>query len=650
MTQQRTFEEIAGDVRRAQAGDAGAMERILGDVQDMVHYTCLRMLRSEDRAQDAAQDILMTVYEKLGTLTDPMTYMSWVKRITANRCKNILSKTNREFLLEENEEGEDPFAAFEDLDEQKVPDKALDSAESRRMVNDMVDALPDEQRLCVMLYYYDEMKTREIAGALQVSEGTVKSRLNYARRAIKAGVDRLAKEGVKLYGGTPLPFLGYILRQSAASAVTPALAGSVMAEAGTTAAAAAASTTTAASAAAATTTATGLDAFLATATGKAVATLVTVAMLGGAAVGVIKIVQPRQAAEVPAAVTAEPAAHGTLASVPREPAFIPAPTDTPAPTPEPTPVPTAEPTPEPTPTPTPEPPEHVFQRLTELPEEETAYLLDRFSAILAGENELGFVTDSPVAEIWEAHSLAAYKAFRETEAWKEDVPDAELACYGVRLADGTVLYLYLGDGLTKDGVPEHPWEIYRIWLPEGDVTLYALDYLSGPQWTEWSPELPPEDALEIQMRQERRIRKTRSITVTVGASSYYDQSEFRSAADANANGQLMSHYSEGFTGIVHNGDSLQEGSWKYLGEYDSQNSLSDVVSYSDIYNYRSEWNEETGKWKFWEKYSFRTASYTMYTNWSDWHDVNQDTSQDAGSSGGGRVESQQRTLYRYRRR
>lgn len=647
MTQQRTFEEIAGDVRRAQGGDAGAMERILGDVQDMVHYTCLRMLRSEDRAQDAAQDILIAVYQKLGTLTDPMTYMSWVKRITANRCKNILTKTNREFLLEENEEGEDPFASFEDLDEQKVPDKALDSAESRRMVNDIVDALPDEQRLCVMLYYYDEMKTREIASALQVSEGTVKSRLNYARKSIKAGVDDLAKQGVKLYGGTPLPFLGYILQQSATSAVTPALVGPVMAAAGTTAAATAttatataATATTAAATAATTSTATGLGAFFGTLAGKAIVTVVAVAVIGGAAAGVGKLREAQRAAEALASATAEP----TVYVSPAPATHTPVPTNTPAPTAEPTPTPTA------TPTPTPEPPEHTFQRLTELPEEETAYLLDRFGAILAGENELGFVTDSPVVEIWEIHSLAAYKAFRETEAWTEDVPDAELACYGVRLADGTVFYLYLGDGLSRDGTPEHPWEIYRILLPEGGEALFSLDYLSGPQWTEWSLKQPPEDALEIQMKQERRIRKTRTITVTVGVSSYYDQSEFRSSADASANGQLMSHFSEGFTGIVYNGDSLQEGSWNYLGEYDSQNSLSDFVSYSDIYNYRSEFNEETGKWKFWQKYSFRTANYTMYTDWSDWHDIGQDTSQAAGSSGGGQIESQQRTLYRYRRR
>ena len=127
MSEKRSFETIAKDVSMAQAGDAGAMERILADVQDMVYYNCLRMLRDEQGAQDAAQEVLIAVYTKLGKLSDPTAYVGWVKRITANLCKNRLSKANREFLLAENEEGEDPFAVFEDTDEQRVPDKALDN-------------------------------------------------------------------------------------------------------------------------------------------------------------------------------------------------------------------------------------------------------------------------------------------------------------------------------------------------------------------------------------------------------------------------------------------------------------------------------------------------------------------------------------------
>ena len=150
---------LAADVKLAQNNDPDAMDRILAAVQDMVYYNCLRMLRDDSSAQDVAQDVLITIYSRIGTLSDPLSCLGWVKRIIANRCKDRLSKVNREFLLSETEDGEDPFAFFEDLDEQRVPDKAVDKAETRRMINELIDHLPDEQRVCVMLYYYDEMKT-----------------------------------------------------------------------------------------------------------------------------------------------------------------------------------------------------------------------------------------------------------------------------------------------------------------------------------------------------------------------------------------------------------------------------------------------------------------------------------------------------------
>ncbi|MBQ1821598.1 MAG: helix-turn-helix domain-containing protein, partial [Clostridia bacterium] len=108
----RDYCEIAEDVIKAQNDDPEAMNRILSDVQDAVYYNCLRMLRDEHAAQDAAQDILITVYRKIGTLSDPQSYVGWVKRVTANHCKSLLCKVNREFLLSENEDGEDPFANF----------------------------------------------------------------------------------------------------------------------------------------------------------------------------------------------------------------------------------------------------------------------------------------------------------------------------------------------------------------------------------------------------------------------------------------------------------------------------------------------------------------------------------------------------------
>lgn len=298
MSEKRAFTAIAADVRSAQNGDGEAMNRILADVQDMVYYNCLKMLRDEQAAQDTTQEILIAVYQKLGALSDPQAYVGWVKRITANLCKNRLCKVNREFLLSVNEDGEDPFADFEDTDEQRIPDKALDNEETRRMIADLVDRLPDEQRMCVLLYYYDELKTHEIAETLKVSEGTIKSRLNYARKSIREGVRAYEKAGVKLYGFSPIPFLAYFLGKAAASTVSPVAAASITgASTATAATAATASTASAASAG-------GIGAFLATTAGKVVAGIAAAVVLGGAVTGtVIATRSPKES--VPAIVQTE---------------------------------------------------------------------------------------------------------------------------------------------------------------------------------------------------------------------------------------------------------------------------------------------------------------------------------------------------------
>ena len=94
MKENQVYRDLGKDVIAAQNNDRDAQERIIVCVRDMIYYTCLKMLRSEDRAMDATQDITMTIYERLGTLKDPTAYVGWVRRITANYCKNALSAKN----------------------------------------------------------------------------------------------------------------------------------------------------------------------------------------------------------------------------------------------------------------------------------------------------------------------------------------------------------------------------------------------------------------------------------------------------------------------------------------------------------------------------------------------------------------------------
>ena len=224
-------------IQRGRAGDRSAQEALVRMAQNRVYYHCKKMLKKEEDAQDATQDVLLIMITNLEKLREPAAFWGWVNSITSRRCIHQLSTPQREWQIPEDEEGGSMLDSLEHLDDQLVPEKALDNEETRRMLLDLVDALPPEQRMTVLFYYYDEMSVRAIAQAMGTSEGTVKSRLNYARRAIKRGVKDYERQGVKLYSASPLILLVYALGQEGAGTALPAptaaaMAGQVMAASG----------------------------------------------------------------------------------------------------------------------------------------------------------------------------------------------------------------------------------------------------------------------------------------------------------------------------------------------------------------------------------------------------------------------------------
>lgn len=197
---------------QCQTGSREAKEALILEIQDRVHYHCVKILRNKEDALDATQDILLAVLRGLDGLERPASFYPWLHRIIARTCAKNYAKEHREILLEDS--GGD-LESYESLDDQMVPEKVIDNEETRRMIVELVDALPPAQRMCVLMYYYDELSIGDIAAAMETPENTVKSRLNYARKAIKEGVDRYLAKGIKLYAFTPLPYIQYFLQKEA---------------------------------------------------------------------------------------------------------------------------------------------------------------------------------------------------------------------------------------------------------------------------------------------------------------------------------------------------------------------------------------------------------------------------------------------------
>ncbi len=236
--------ELKDVVIKAQKGDTKAFAVLFEQTQKMVYFNALKITGNETAAEDIVQDVYIKAIEKLGTLKVPEAFIGWLRQITVNVCKNYLASHKPSALG--TDEADEMLLNLPELDEDFIPHAYADNKETCRLIMAIVDSLPDAQRVAVILYYYNELPVSRIAELLQVSENTVKSRLNYARRQIKEQVEDLEKKGTKLHA---IPVLGLILQKvaedySLSSAASAAILTSVTASA---AGAATAAATTAAS-------------------------------------------------------------------------------------------------------------------------------------------------------------------------------------------------------------------------------------------------------------------------------------------------------------------------------------------------------------------------------------------------------------------
>lgn len=205
----------------AKQGDQDAMASLYEKTYSQVFYTIKSMIRDDDAVFDILQDTYIKVFTHLDTFSGDSKFPSWVRQIAANTARDHL-KRKRPALFTELAPEDDNDAPLEerfvDSSSENQPDMILDQAETARLIREIVDSLPEDQRAVIGMYYYQEMPVRDIAETLGTSESAVKSRLLYGRRKIEAKVQDLEKRGTKLHGLAPLPFLLWLLRGQEAQA------------------------------------------------------------------------------------------------------------------------------------------------------------------------------------------------------------------------------------------------------------------------------------------------------------------------------------------------------------------------------------------------------------------------------------------------
>ena len=210
-------------VELAKNGDNRGYDYLYTQTCNKNYYLALKYMEDEESAKDVLQESYIKAFNKLEQLKDANKFSGWMPRIVANMAIDVLRKKKRNdnklFSEMESDDSEDMTfeEKIEDDRRDNRPELAIDQKETGRLVKEIIDTLSEEQRLCVMMYYINGMSVKEIADMADVSENTIKSRLNYGRKKIEQKVLELEKRGTKLYGIAPVPFFLYLLLKDADS-------------------------------------------------------------------------------------------------------------------------------------------------------------------------------------------------------------------------------------------------------------------------------------------------------------------------------------------------------------------------------------------------------------------------------------------------
>ncbi|WNB94008.1 sigma-70 family RNA polymerase sigma factor [Bacillus sp. NEB1478] len=160
---------VTDRVALAKKGDKDAFIFLIHENKTNLYRVAMAMLKNQADAEDAIQMTIMKAYEKIGRLKKNLYFKTWLIRILINQCNDTLRAKKKVISLDNmNRE----FGGYEDSY------KDLD-------VQDAIYSLKEELRLVTVLFYYEDITTKEISKLLKIPEGTVRSRLSTARSTLQ---------------------------------------------------------------------------------------------------------------------------------------------------------------------------------------------------------------------------------------------------------------------------------------------------------------------------------------------------------------------------------------------------------------------------------------------------------------------------------
>lgn len=201
VSQDRHEEELL--VRRVQDGDRDAFRELVDRYQRRVYSVAYGMLKNSDDAFDVSQEVFVKVFRYVEKFNHESSFYTWLYRITVNMCIDFIRKNKKMRSVEYDDgiaRGGDVVGAEHIMPSQLGlnPDRVYGRKELREKMLEALDTLSEKHRTILIMREVDGMSYEEMAEALNISKGTVMSRLFHARKYFQDAIEEYLEGDLKV--------------------------------------------------------------------------------------------------------------------------------------------------------------------------------------------------------------------------------------------------------------------------------------------------------------------------------------------------------------------------------------------------------------------------------------------------------------------
>lgn len=175
-------------------------KKLFNATSETIYYMAYKILKDPNDAQDAAQEIMLYIYNHLEEVRSSQAFNQWMNKIIYGICNRSLSK----ILKAKDNLQEKEMESLLETNKDKLPEDYLEDLEEREALLNIVNSLSEKQRDVVLLYYYQGLSAKEVAEILDCSVAAVKDRLANAKKALRSKLKQSAHFGNKYLSGVSL--------------------------------------------------------------------------------------------------------------------------------------------------------------------------------------------------------------------------------------------------------------------------------------------------------------------------------------------------------------------------------------------------------------------------------------------------------------